>query len=309
MSELRKVPKLSLKEYQNPETQAEFARQLYSGLSEYGFVVISDHGIGQEVFNQAYELSQQLFDLPLEAKSQYETGSGQRGYISFGKESAAGNPYPDLKEYWHVGPELAEDSDYKTEYPDNVWPKEVEQFQPFFTKLYSDLNSVAETLFLALAEAMDLDRNFFTQMISEGNSIQRLIHYPALTGLEVGNSIRAAAHADINLMTLLIGATDSGLELLDRDGNWLPVENQEGDLVIDTGDMMARLTNNQLPATIHRVVNPKDGSKPRYSIPFFVHPRNSVTLECIEQFKSNGSNDAPITAGEFLDQRLRENGF
>lgn len=309
MSDLRKVPNLSLQQYLAPETQASFARDLYNSLSEYGFVVISDHGIEQKIFDRAYELSKQLFELPLDSKAQYETGSGQRGYISFGKESAAGNPFPDLKEYWHVGPELVDSSPLKSEYPENIWPGEIEDFKPFFSKLYTDLNSVAETLFLALAEAMGLEKEFFTKMIHEGNSIQRLIHYPALTGLEVGNSIRAAAHADINLMTLLIGATDSGLELLDRDGNWLPVENQEGDLVVDTGDMMARLTNNQLPATIHRVVNPKDGSKPRYSIPYFVHPKNSVTLECIDQFKGDGSQDDPITAGDYLDQRLRENGF
>ncbi|GAB2188808.1 isopenicillin N synthase family oxygenase [Sessilibacter sp. MAH1] len=312
MSELRQVPKLSLAQYSQatgPAEKTAFATALYQALSEYGFVVISDHGISQDTFNKAYSLTQSLFNLPLQSKSNYETGSGQRGYISFGKEKAAGNDFPDLKEYWHVGPELDNTSPYINEYPKNVWPEEIPEFKPFFSELYHSLEDVAKTLFVALAQAMNLDDNFFVDMITDGNSIQRLIHYPALDGLNVGSSIRAAAHGDINLMTLLIGATDSGLELLDRNGEWLAVENQEGDLVIDTGDMMARLTNNQLPATIHRVVNPSDMSKPRYSIPFFVHPRNSVMLECLDQFQGEGKQFAPISAGDFLQQRLRENGF
>lgn len=309
----RQVPTLSLRDFLISDVGGKGARDkfisaLFDGLSEYGFVVIKDHGISQQTIDRAYELSEKLFSLPSEAKSKYDRGDGQRGYIAFGKETAKGNEHPDLKEYWHVGPELDKMSPYFDAYPKNFWPEEIPEFRAFFGDLYQSLNDVANLILSALGEAMKLEPGFFESMIHEGNSVQRLIHYPALKNVDAeSGSIRAAAHADINLMTLLIGATDSGLELLDKDGLWLPVHNEEGEIVIDTGDMMARLTNNVLPATMHRVVNPKDLSRARYSIPFFVHPKNATSLASLPQF---GEQKFPkITAGEFLQQRLEENGF
>ena len=309
MKSYRQVPRLSLADYHQVETRESFERELFAALSEYGFVVIKDHGIHASTFASAYQLAETFFKLPLAIKEKYEQGNGQRGYIAFGKESAKGNPHPDLKEYWHVGPELSPDSSYYDEYPKNVWPDELPEFRTFFLDLHARLEAVALDLLQALAASMSVSPHFFSELIREGNSVQRLIHYPALASFDTGSSIRAAAHADINLMTLLVGATDSGLELLDRDGTWLPVENQESDLVIDTGDMMARLTNNVLPATVHRVVNPKELGKPRYSIPFFVHPHNGAVLSCLPAYSNGERQFDDITAGDFLKQRLRENGF
>jgi len=312
MTAVKQVPRLSLQGFHNPATQADFVTALWQALSEFGFVVICDHGISAQQFARAYELSQQLFSLPLTTKQRYEAGHGQRGYISFGKEYAKDNPHPDLKEYWHIGPDISPGSPYWNEYPKNIWPEDsLPAFKAFFQQLHQQLNSVAETLLQAIALAAHLPENYFSELIADGNTVQRLIHYPPLAGLQAGQSVRAAAHADINLMTLLIGATESGLELLNRDGSWLPVANQENDLVVDTGDMMALLTNNALPATVHRVVNPEDPTKPRYSIPFFVHPHNRALLSPLPEFvgEEQAAQFAPITAGDYLAQRLRENGF
>ena len=256
-------------------------------------------------------MAEKLFALPDEQKLKYEAGNGQRGYIAFGKESAKGCSQPDLKEYWHVGPELTPADYYYNKYPKNLWPEqELPEFREFFLGLHHQLNHCALQLLAALELAINLPAGFFAKLIHQGNSVQRLIHYPALRGDEPREALRAAPHADINLMTLLVGATDAGLQILDRDGQWLAVENQLHDLVVDTGDMMARITNNTLPATVHRVVNPEDRSKARYSIPFFVHPHNEAVLSGLPQFiKREEPVSEPITAGDFLQQRLRENGF
>ncbi|WP_345426353.1 isopenicillin N synthase family dioxygenase [Halioxenophilus aromaticivorans] len=308
------VPRISLQGFagasSSDASRQAFIDQLWQALAEFGFVVISDHGISASTFTKAYALSQQLFGLPLAQKQGFEQGNGQRGYIAFGKETAKGSNHPDLKEYWHIGPELNTAGAVYVDYPANVWPDaQMPAFKPFFLALHQQLTEVALTLLEALALAMELPNDYFANMIHRGNSVQRLIHYPPLGQTDPGESVRAAAHADINLMTLLIGATDSGLELLDKNGRWLAVENQANDLVVDTGDMMALLTNNALPATVHRVVNPTNTTEPRYSIPFFVHPRNEVVLKPLAQFASQGEARQPISAGDYLAQRLRENGF
>lgn len=313
------VPRLSMAALSQPHSRADFIARLWQALADYGFVVICDHGIAPAKFTRAYDLAEQLFAQPLAIKQGYELGGGHRGYVSFGKETAKDCEFPDLKEFWHIGPEWSACSSAQAApFPDNVWPEDpLPEFRPFFQTLHRELTAVAEALLTALAEAMQLPDSFFSELIARGNSVQRLIHYPALAAISRAESIsaeqsvRAAAHADINLMTLLIGATDSGLQLLDKNGQWLPVENQSNDLVVDTGDMMALLTNNALPATVHRVVNPKDTSRPRYSIPFFVHPGKDALLAPLAQFvdASRPAQFEPITAGDFLAQRLRENGF
>ncbi len=307
MKSKRQVPTLSLSEYRNPDLRSGFNSALIEAVSEYGFVVIKDHGIAPETIERAYELSKALFELPLETKTKYEGDNGQRGYISFGKETAKGNKYPDLKEYWHIGPELDKDNYYYNQYPQNFWPKEIPEFRAFFSELYTALNDIAKSLLSAMGDALGLPSQYFEDMIQDGNSVQRLIHYPPILESDTKGSVRAAAHVDINLITLLIGATDSGLELLDKDGCWLPVNNQEGEIVVDTGDMMSRLTNDSIPATTHRVVNPKDLTSARYSIPYFVHPRNDINLSSFAQF--GDPLFPPITAGDFLQERLQENGF
>ncbi|WGL17193.1 2-oxoglutarate and iron-dependent oxygenase domain-containing protein [Microbulbifer bruguierae] len=304
-----KPASIDLSRFFDPAQRDQFCRQLLDSLSEFGFVIIRNHGIPISEFERAYQLCTDFFALPLENKRKYESGNGQRGYIGLGKETAAGQSIGDLKEYWHIGPNAAVVQHHGENYPENTWPGEIPEFEPFFTGLHQKLESVAGHLAEALALAVGLEQDHFKNMIAGGNSVQRLIHYPALRDVHSPGAVRAAAHTDINLMTLLIGATDSGLELLDRHGNWLPVEHRSDEIVVDTGDMMARLTNNYLPATTHRVVNPRTADRPRFSIPYFVHPRNSVSLECLPQYRDLAPLQPPITAGEFLTQRLRENGF
>lgn len=307
------VPRLSLAHFDHPQFRAAFISDLWHALASYGFVVICDHGIRPSTFARAYELTQQLFALPASDKQVYELGGGHRGYVSFGKETAKGCEFPDLKEFWHIGPEFEPGESCRVApFPKNLWPdQQIPAFKAFFKGLHRELNQVALRLLHALAMAMQLPENYFNDLIYMGNSVQRLIHYPPLSALEQGSAVRAAAHADINLMTLLVGATESGLELLDKSGKWLAVENHENDLVVDTGDMMALLTNNELPATIHRVVNPTDKTKARYSIPYFVHPHKDALLSPLPQCvtEQNPAQFSAIRAGQFLEQRLKENGF
>ena len=211
--------------------------------------------------------AERLFALPVETKLKYDSGDGgRRGYTAFGRENAKAI-HADLK-FWHVGQELPRDSAYVNDYPDNVWPEEIPEFETFFKSFYTDLEALGKTILEALGEAINLGR-IFRNMVTDGNSICRLLHYPATRHLDTQHSVRAAAHADINLLTLLVGATDSGLELLDQNGDWKPVVSSEEEIVLDTGDMMSRLTDDVLPATVHRVVNPTNRAL-RYSMPFFL---------------------------------------
>ncbi|MFT6092699.1 MAG: isopenicillin N synthase-like dioxygenase [Pseudohongiellaceae bacterium] len=294
------------------ETDREtFTRELFEGLKEYGFVVIRDHGISPEEMAKTYSLVQRLFELPVKVKLQYDSGSGgARGYTAFGRENAAGNPHADLKEFWHVGQTLSSTSQYASTYAENVWPKELPEFEPVLGGMYRELENLSKTLLEVVGDALGLKRSFFDEMVSDGNSIYRLLHYPKVEGLDTGRAMRAAPHADINLLTLLLGATDSGLELLDNDGKWLAVESGPNEIVLDTGDMMSRLTNELLPSTVHRVVNPHKQDKSRYSMPFFLHPHSKADLSCLPQcLGESGAKYPPITAGEFLQQRLEEIGL
>lgn len=288
-----------------------FTQELFEGLKKYGFVVIRDHGISSAEMKKAYSLVEQLFKLPLKTKLQYDSGSGgARGYTAFGRENAAGNPHADLKEFWHVGQTLAANSQYQDSYPANIWPKELPEFEATLGEMYRKLEDLGKTLLEVVGDALNLEKSFFDNMVSEGNSIYRLLHYPKVEGLDTGHSMRAAPHADINLLTLLLGATESGLELLDSDGNWLAVESGPDEIVLDTGDMMSRLTNDVLPSTVHRVVNPRKQDESRYSMPFFLHPHSNADLSCLPQcLGETGAKYPPITAGEFLQRRLEEIGL
>lgn len=310
---LRKVPTLSLKAFTegNDAEKKDFISKLYNGLVDYGFIILDDHIIDQSKVDKAYETTKAFFKLPSDVKGKYGgVAGGQRGFTEFGREHAKDNPNPDLKEFWHVGRELSATSQYKGVYPDNVWPDaDVPQFKQELSDLYNAMDDTAAILLDAIGMALDLPKEFFRNMIDDGNSILRLIHYPPVDKQDTANSVRAAAHEDINLITLLVGATDSGLELLDRDGTWLAIESTPGQIVVDTGDMMARLTNGILPATTHRVVNPKDTSTTRYSMPFFVHPHSKASLAVLPQCEGEGKKWPDITAGDFLTQRLKEIGL
>lgn len=309
---LRQVPEISLMDYLQGDStdQIKFVDQLMYGLKEYGFIILNEHTVDQTKVDEAYDMVKQFFKLPIETKNNYAgVKGGQRGYTPFGMEHAKGNPNPDLKEFWHVGRSLAATSQYKGVYPDNVWPSEVAGFQAAFTELYDSMDKTANVLLEAIGRGLDLPQNFFAEMINDGNSILRTIHYPPTKGQDTQNSIRAAAHEDINLITMLVGATASGLQLLDRDGTWLDVNSKPGQLVVDSGDMMSRLTNDVLPATTHRVINPDSDGTERYSMPFFVHPHSNASLACLPSCVGNGKKYEDITAGEFLNQRLREIGL
>jgi len=310
----RKVPELSLLSYVHGSSndQVKFVDNIFSGLKDYGFIILKDHTIDQKKIDKAYALVKEFFDLPLEVKNKYQgNNGGQRGYTPYKTEHAKDNKNPDLKEFWHVGRELLHNSAYNGIYPENVWPTEVSELKQTFIELYEAMDSTSVLLLETIGKGLDLPQDYFTKMVHDGNSIIRMIHYPPTKGEDTKNSVRAAAHEDINLITMLVGATDSGLQLLERDGSWLDVESRPGEIVVDTGDMMSRITNNLLPSTTHRVINPSDDGSARFSMPFFVHPHSNAMLSCIPSCRTLGGRtpEADITAGAFLNQRLREIGL
>ena len=310
---LRKVPELSLLNYINGNSadQVQFVDAILSGLKDYGFIILTDHTVKQEKVDKAYQYVHQFFNLPLEIKMKYydKKLGGQRGYTPYKTEHAKDNSFPDLKEFWHVGRDLEDSSPYKGVYPENVWPEEIVEFREAFEELYGEMDKTSDILLEAIGKGLDLPAQYFSDMINQGNSILRTIHYPPTRGEDTAQSIRAAAHEDINLITLLVGATSSGLQLLERNGAWLDVNSKPGQIVVDSGDMLSRITNEVIPATTHRVINPKDQGSARYSMPFFVHPHSQATLSCISSCRGEGAKYPDITAGEFLTQRLREIGL
>jgi isopenicillin N synthase-like dioxygenase len=297
------IPTIDLADYTagGAAARSRMVKTLGEGLVEFGFLNVEGHGVDTSAVRATYQLWQRFFQLPEEVKRQYAgIGGGSRGFTPFGVEHAKDHALPDLKEFWHVGQESAE-------YPANVWPREIPELREPTLRLYKSLEQVAANLLRALAEHFELPRETFASMMRMGNSILRVIHYPPVAP-ELDPAVRAAAHEDINLITLLCEATDSGLEILTRDGSWMPVETGEGQIVVDAGDMLSRV----VPATTHRVVNPPSAlNRERYSMPFFVHPYPSCDLTVLDRFVSpeRPAQFPPITAGEFLDQRLREIGL
>lgn len=310
---LRKVPVLSLASYTHGDqkSKSQFIDQLFVGLKEYGFIILKDHPIAPELLHKAYKLSEQFFAMNRETKEKYalKDNGFQRGYTPFGQEHAKDSPVADLKEFWHVGRSLPDGHKYQSSYPKNVWPSEVESFDQVFSKIYSALDECGQIILEALTVPLELPKDFFVKMTDHGNSILRLLHYPPLPPERDPRSIRAAAHEDINLITLLVSATASGLELKDRDGKWLAIESEPNAIIIDSGDMLSRITNDVIPSTTHRVVNPPDAKSSRYSMPFFMHPHPEAMLECLSSCRGEGEKYPPILAQEFLMQRLREIGL
>ena len=291
----------------------EVAQELGRSFEEYGFAVIRDHGIPQALIDRAEAMSKAFFALPDADKRAYHIpgGGGARGYTPFGTEKAKGAEVQDLKEFWHVGRELPEGHELSEFMAPNIWPDEVEGFRATFTELYAAFEEAGGRVLEAIAIHLGLPRDFFAPTVEDGNSVMRLLRYPPLEGEDAEGAIRAAAHGDINTITLLLGAEEAGLELLTASGEWLAVDPPEGALVVNIGDMLDRLTNGKLRSTTHRVVNPTGEAayRARYSMPFFLHFRPDYVIEtlpsCIDP-AAPGDHPEPISSHDFLMQRLRE---
>lgn len=314
MDTIRKVPELSLMSFVNGTNndKVKFTNELFRGLKDYGFIILVDHPVDDKLTARAYDLIHEFFQLPEDIKKKYicKEGGGQRGYTAFGVEHAKNSPYPDLKEFWHVGRDtLVDPVRFGKYFPANIWPDEIPEFKDTFLKLYNGLDTTSAIVLDSLGMALDVPQSYFRNMLQDGNSILRPIHYPPLGPAAPKNAVRSAAHEDINLITVMVGATSSGLELLDRDGQWLPVKTNDKQLVVDSGDMLSRLTNDVIPATTHRVVNPDDATSNRYSMPFFTHPNPDTVLECIPSCIGSGAKYEPINSHEWLMIRLKEIGL
>jgi isopenicillin N synthase-like dioxygenase len=312
----RQVPTLSLADYTQgaANDRQKFIDGLFTGIKDYGFIILKDHGVSAELLADAYEMLEEFYNLPIEAKNKYVSkhGGGQRGYTPFGKEHAKNSPVMDLKEFWHVGRELPEGHPmYQSKrYPPNIWPTEFPEFKKVFLSLYNSLEHAGDVMMEALTGPLDVPKDFFAKMTKDGNSILRLLHYPPIPKDADPRCVRAAAHEDINFITLLPAATASGLQLLDRDGTWLDVESDMGTLIVDAGDMLSRLTNDVIPSTTHRVVNtPEATHSHRYSMPFFMHPHPDAMLSCLDSCVGTGAKYTDISSEDFLMQRLREIGL
>lgn len=310
------IPVVDLNDYlsgDKPRVE-RFVRGVGSALQEIGFFALTNHNVSAELIHDSYAETKNLFDLPTESKLRYQIPelNGQRGYTPFGKEHAKGSKSPDLKEFWHVGQELAEPHRLAAVYPKNVWPEGLAKFEVTTKSVFKNLEFAGLKVLEACALYLGEEKDRISQTAVEGNSILRMIHYPPIPMDRDPNSIRAGAHEDINLITLLIDATSSGLELMDRKGNWIPVVTPKGCLIVDAGDMLQNLTNGFYKSTTHRVVNPDNSREARYSMPFFMHARGEVDLNplpsCVEA--TGGKKLYPdITADAYLHQRLKEIGL
>jgi isopenicillin N synthase-like dioxygenase len=288
-----------------------FAQKLGKSFEEYGFAIIADHLISDDLIHRAEEKAKAFFALPEEVKRKYliPGGGGARGYTPFGIETAKGQKAHDLKEFWHVGRDLPPGHRFRDHMPDNLWPAEVPSFKDTFLELFATFDRTGLKVLKAIARYLNIDEDYFEDAVRDGNSVLRALHYPPQTK-PTGEHIRAGAHEDINAITLLLGAQEAGLELLTRDGRWIPVSPKPGELVINIGDMLQRLTNGKLRSTTHRVVNPTPdrASKARYSMPFFLHFRSDFLIAALPETVPAGEEPKwpPITANDYLQQRLRE---
>ncbi len=310
------IPSVDLADWMSGDAtrRNKFVAELGAAYENIGFVALKNHLIDEETVDLLYKEVKQFFDLPLEVKKKYEDLSiaGQRGYTSFGKEHAKDSNAGDLKEFWHFGQDVEGDDPIRSEYVDNIVVSELPEFNKVGMKAYKDLEETGRQMLRAIALFLGLYELYFDSKIHNGNSILRPIHYPPITS-EPKSAVRAGQHEDINLITLLIGASAEGLQVLNKKNEWVDVTALPDHIVVNVGDMLQRLTNNRLKSTTHRVINPpreKCGS-PRYSIPFFLHPRSEMPLDCLPNCINAGEKAAyePITAGEYLNERLAEIGL
>lgn len=313
---MQKIPSVNLRDFlsDDPVRKQKFVNEIGKAYEEIGFVSLKAHFLSNELVNKLYEQVRAFFSLPLEIKEKYETPGigGQRGYVSFGKESAKGRTTGDLKEFWHFGQYVENNPKLEAEYPRNVIVNELPEFNKTGEETYKMLEKTGVYVLRALALYLGLDEFYFDQYVKNGNSILRPIHYPPITE-EPKDAVRAAAHGDINLITLLMGAQGKGLQVQNHNGEWIDAIAADDELVINVGDMLSRHTNNKLKSTIHQVVNPPRElwETSRYSIPFFMHPISEMPLDCLENCidKNNPKQYEDITAGDFLTERLIELGL
>ncbi|SHJ35030.1 Isopenicillin N synthase [Hymenobacter daecheongensis DSM 21074] len=317
---LEEIPSLDLADFRSgdPERKARFVQQLGEAYQNIGFVALKNHGLTDEQTQALYRDVKQFFSLPDEAKQRYENPAlaGQRGYISKGKEHAKGRNTGDLKEFFHVGQEVDDENDpIRHEYPDNIWPEEISSFRESTLTTYKTLEAAGKDVLKAIALYLKLPENYFDDKVRNGNSILRPIHYFPIENPDAvpADAVRAAEHGDINLITLLMGASADGLQVKRRDDKWIPITALPDQIVVNVGDMLQRLTNGVLKSTIHRVVNParEKMNSSRFSVPFFMHPRSEMSLAALPSCVTpeNPKKEADITAGEFLNERLIELGL
>lgn len=313
------IPSLDIQNFTHGEFQDKirFVEELGKAFHNIGFVAVVNHGLTKAFTEELYKAVKSFFDLPDSVKQKYDIPglAGQRGYVGKGKEHAKGKKTGDLKEFFHIGQETNENDPLTNIYPPNVWPEEVPELKTFGLQTFEVLEQTGMTLLRAIALYLDLPEDYFDKRAEKGNSILRPIHYFPIADPEgiPEDAVRAAAHGDINLITLLMGASAEGLQILSKDGRWVSVTALPDQLIVNVGDMLARLTNDRLKSTVHRVVNPpRELMKyPRYSVPFFMHPRADMDLACLENCVSETHPKLyeDITAGEFLLERLREIGL
>ncbi|MGY0392513.1 isopenicillin N synthase family dioxygenase [Bizionia sp. KMM 8389] len=310
------IPSVNLKDFisGDPTKKQQFVDAIGKAYEEIGFVALKGHFLDDELVDNLYSEVKNFFDLPLETKRKYEIEGigGQRGYISFGKESAKGKKEGDLKEFWHFGQYVENNDKLEAEYPKNVQVEELPAFNKTGKETFRMLEKTAKYVLRALALYLNLEETYFDNYIHNGNSILRPIHYPPILD-EPKNAVRAAAHGDINLITLLMGAQGRGLQVQNHEGEWIDAIAEPDELMINVGDMLSRHTNNKLKSTIHRVINPPRElwGTSRYSIPFFMHPVSDMKLDVLESCidENNPKQFEDITAGEFLTERLIELGL
>ena len=309
------IPSVDLAEFLSGDAnrKAAFVEQLGKAYEDIGFVAVKNHGVSEDIIADLYLQVQQFFSLPSKQKKQYENNvlAGQRGYTSFGKEHAKGSEAPDLKEFYQYG-QVPRDNFKEEDYPPNISVREVERFNSTFDKAYRSFEKLGKVSLQAIALYLGLDEFYFDDFIHNGNSILRAVHYPPITA-EPKSGIRAEQHEDINLITLLVGASAAGLQILTKQNEWVPVTSLPEQIVVNVGDMLQRFTNNKLRSTTHRVVNPvrELWHTSRFSIPFFLHPKPSMSLRCLDTCINKDHIKAyeDTTAGEYLDERLKEIGL
>jgi len=312
----RAIPLVDLSKYTQgtEEEKEQFVEALGNAFHNVGFVGVINHGIPKQLVDEFYSYSKAFFALPLESKEGYEISglAGQRGYTAFGKEHAKMSKVGDLKEFFQIGQTVTDDDPIKSQYPANVRVAEMPEFTETGDSLYKAFEKAGGHLLAAIGEYLGLGADYFKAKVHNGNSILRAIHYPPITK-EPESAIRSEQHEDINLITLLVGASAGGLQVLNLQGEWLDVVPEADEIVVNVGDMLQRLTNKYLISTTHRVVNPprEEWHRPRLSIPFFLHPRSEMDLTCLESCVTpdNPLHFEPITAGEYLNERLREIGL
>lgn len=313
------IPRLDLQHYTQgtAEQRAQFVNDIGKAFNETGFVTIANHGLSPELIEELYTVVKAFFDLPQEIKDKYEFPelAGQRGYTSKGREKAKDAKVPDLKEFWQRGQTIIGEEYSKADFPDNPEVSELPRFNEITAEIYKKLENAGRELLKAIASYLELEEDYFEKYVVNGNSILRAIHYFPIENPDAiaPDAVRAGAHEDINLITLLIGASADGLEVLTKNNEWFPIKAKGEDIVVNVGDMLQRLTNNKLKSTTHRVVNPPRElmKTSRYSVPFFLHPKSSMSLACLD---SCISEEYPklyedYTAGQYLDERLREIGL